>query len=60
MATTKTQVLVTDAIGSPIAIATEKAQRLVELLREKIGAGETVELSFTGVRFCSTRMSGYT
>lgn len=50
MATTATQVLVSDAIDSPIAVSTEKAQRLFELLREKIGAGETVELAFTGIR----------
>lgn len=49
MSLTITQVVIRDVIGCPVAISTEKAQRVYRLLEEKIGRGEVVELSFEGI-----------
>jgi hypothetical protein len=49
LSTTITKVVIRDVIDSPVAVSTEKAQRVYKLLEEKIGQGETVELSFAGI-----------
>ncbi len=45
-----TKVSVRDVIGSPIAVSTEKAQRVYELLRKGLDEGEITELSFDGIQ----------
>ncbi len=49
MTATATTIRVVDIIDSPIAVSTEKAQRVHTLLAKKLQAGEDVRLSFDGI-----------
>ena len=49
MTATLSKIRITDITGSPLAVSTEKAQRVHELLVKYLQANEVVELSFEGV-----------
>ncbi len=49
MSATITKVAIRDVIDSSVAVSTEKAQRVYQILEEKLDQGETVELSFAGI-----------